>query len=108
MLYPQNLNETLKEEVFRNPGSEYRGAPFWAWNCKLEAEELTRQLDVLKEMGFGGAHLHTRTGLDTPYLSDEFMEMVKKGTPAEEALEKAKGCYGRFKEAAKYIDPRQE
>ena len=38
----------------------------------------------------------------------KFMEMVKKGTPAEEALEKAKGCYGRFKDAAKYIDPRQE
>lgn len=38
----------------------------------------------------------------------KFMEMVKKGTPAEEALEKAKGHYGRFDEAAKYIDPRKE
>ena len=38
----------------------------------------------------------------------KFMEMVKKGTPADQALEKAKGRYGRFDEAAKYIDPRQE
>ena len=38
----------------------------------------------------------------------KFMEMVKKGVPAEEVLAKAKGHYGRFDDAAKYIDPRQE
>ena len=38
----------------------------------------------------------------------KFMDMVKKGMDANEALEKATGTYGRFKEAAKYIDPRQE
>ena len=38
----------------------------------------------------------------------KFMEMVKKGIDANEALEKAKGSYGRFKEAVKYIDPRNE
>ena len=38
----------------------------------------------------------------------KFMEMVKKGVETNEALEKAKGSYGRFKEAVKYIDPRNE
>ena len=38
----------------------------------------------------------------------KFMDMVKKGVDANEAIEKAKGTYGRFKEAAKYIDPRNE
>ena len=38
----------------------------------------------------------------------KFMDMVKKGVNAAEALEKSKGTYGRFKEAAKYIDPRHE
>ncbi|MDR2848454.1 MAG: hypothetical protein LBV39_05050 [Bacteroidales bacterium] len=38
----------------------------------------------------------------------KFMDMIKKGTDANEALEKAKGSYGRFKEAVKYIDPRHE
>jgi hypothetical protein len=33
---------------------------------------------------------------------------LKKGVPAEEALQQAKGHYGRFEEAAKYIDPRKE
>lgn len=38
----------------------------------------------------------------------KMMEMIRKGTPAQEALEKAKGNYGRFDEAAKYVDPRKE
>lgn len=77
MLYPENEKPTLSEALFRHPGSEYRAAPFWAWNCKLEREELLRQLDVLKEMGMGGAHMHVRTGMATPYLSDEFMELIQ-------------------------------
>ncbi|MBR4661804.1 MAG: hypothetical protein IKO92_03630, partial [Clostridia bacterium] len=76
MLYKKNREKTLSPELFREPTSEYRGTPFWAWNCRLEKDELLRQLDVMKEMGFGGAHMHVRTGLDTPYLSDEFFEMI--------------------------------
>ena len=33
---------------------------------------------------------------------------IKKGVDAGEAMEKAKGHYGQFDNAAKYIDPRQE
>ena len=76
MLYKKNGEKELSSELFRNPTSEYRGAPFWAWNCHLEKDELLRQLDVMREMGFGGAHMHVRTGLDTPYLSDEFFDLV--------------------------------
>ena len=38
-------------------------------------------------------------------------DMIKKGTEPNEAYEKAKGTYGRFKPedgAVKYIDPRKE
>lgn len=38
----------------------------------------------------------------------KMMEMIRKGTPAQEAMDKAKGSYGRFAEAAKYVDPRKE
>jgi NifU-like protein involved in Fe-S cluster formation len=38
----------------------------------------------------------------------KFMDMVKKGVNATEALEKATGGYGRFNDAVKYIDPRNE
>ena len=36
------------------------------------------------------------------------MDMIKKGEDANEAMKKATGSYGRFAEAAKYIDPRNE
>jgi len=77
MLYPKNKEPHLSQETFLHPGSEYRGTPFWAWNCKLDREELLRQLEVLKQMGFGGAHMHVRTGMATPYLSDEYMDLIK-------------------------------
>ena len=35
-------------------------------------------------------------------------DFIKKGMEPNEAYEKAKGTYGRFDEAAKYIDPRKE
>lgn len=38
----------------------------------------------------------------------KFMDAVKKGTDANQALEASKSTYGRFNEAAKYIDPRHE
>ena len=36
------------------------------------------------------------------------MDMIKAGEDANEAVKKATGSYGRFADAAKYIDPRKE
>lgn len=77
MLYKKNSSATLSDELFKNPTSEYRGTPFWSWNCKLERNELLRQIEIFKEMGFGGFHMHVRSGMATPYLSDEFMELIQ-------------------------------
>ena len=38
----------------------------------------------------------------------KMMDFIKKGIEPAEALEKAKGSYGRFNDAVKYIDPRHE
>ena len=38
----------------------------------------------------------------------KMMDSIKKGVDANEALEKAKGHYGQWDAAAKYIDPRHE
>lgn len=34
-------------------------------------------MEDFKEMGMGGFHIHSRIGLKTPYLEDEFMDCVK-------------------------------
>ena len=77
MLYKKNSAPKLSMELFKEPTAEYRGTPFWAWNCKLEKDELLWQIDNFKKMGFGGAHMHVRTGMATTYLSDEYMELIK-------------------------------
>ena len=38
----------------------------------------------------------------------KMMDFIKKGIDANEALEKARGHYGQWDSAVKYIDPRQE
>ena len=58
----------------------------------------------------------TRTALDADdqVIGYEFihlgkmMDFIKKGDEPAAAMEKAKGKYGRFDEAVKYIDPRHE
>jgi len=76
MLYPKNA-PPLTKELFQSPTSEYRGTPFWAWNTALDADELTWQIEQFKKMGYGGFHMHVRTGMATEYLSEAFMELVK-------------------------------
>lgn len=76
MLYPKNQQAALSDALFENPTSEYRATPFWAWNNKLDKAQLSRQIEALRQMGFGGFHMHSRTGMATRYLSDEFMGMV--------------------------------
>ena len=71
---------TAFDEVFRNPGAIYRGTPFWSWNTILDIAQLRRQIDVFKQMGLGGFHMHSRTGLGTAYLGDDFMAAVKACT----------------------------
>ncbi|MBQ9338537.1 MAG: hypothetical protein IJS14_14700 [Lentisphaeria bacterium] len=62
---------------FRAPGAEFRGAPFWAWNAKLDPKELVRQIRIFKQMGLGGFFMHSRVGLDTEYLGREWFDCVK-------------------------------
>ncbi|MEO0514252.1 MAG: hypothetical protein AAF086_03015 [Planctomycetota bacterium] len=65
-----------EERIYQSPPAIFRGSPFWAWNGDLERDRLVGQFRTHRAMGFGGAHLHARTGLKTPYLGDEFMERV--------------------------------
>ena len=68
------LNEALKS--LSAPGAELRGAPFWAWNSKLDPEELRRQIRIFKQMGMGGFFMHSRVGMATPYLGKKWFECI--------------------------------
>ncbi len=80
MLYKKNDSKELSKELFENPTAEYRGTPFWSWNCQLDKNELLWQIEQLKKMGFGGFHMHSRSGMATKYLSPEFMDLIRACT----------------------------
>lgn len=73
----------IKQE-FKSPSIVYRGKPFWAWNGELRKEELIRQTKVMKEMGLGGYFMHSRVGLITEYLGEEWFEMINEVADAAE------------------------
>lgn len=56
---------------------EFRPVPFWSWNDKLDPEELLSQMRKMQEAGYGGFFMHSRVGLITPYLSEEWMERIR-------------------------------
>lgn len=77
MLYPESTAPHLKKHIFETPGPEYRGAPFWAWNTAVTPQLVTGQIDIFKQMGFGGYHIHPRTGMATKYMGRQYLELVK-------------------------------
>ncbi len=80
------MNDESLIELWRKPTSAFRGKPFWAWNSKLEKDELIQQIHVFKEMGMGGFFMHSRTGLETEYLGDEWFELINACADEAERL----------------------
>jgi len=68
------LNELSTQ--FIDPPAAYRGKPFWSWNGELQEEELIRQIGVMQDMGLGGFFMHSRTGLVTEYLGEEWFRLT--------------------------------
>ncbi|MHC4885951.1 MAG: glycosyl hydrolase family 2 protein [Planctomycetota bacterium] len=61
---------------FQNPPAIWRDAPFWSWNGALDPDRLCRQIESMERLGFGGFFMHSRYGLKTPYLSEEWFENI--------------------------------
>lgn len=68
--------KTIREE-FKTPDAKYRSLPFWAWNDRLDPEEIKRQIGLMKEQGMGGFFMHSREGLETPYMGEEWQNCIK-------------------------------
>jgi len=73
--------------TFANPPKAYRSAPFWSLNDLLDPAEIRRQLVAFKKGGYGGAYLHSRVGLLTPYLGDDWWRAMDAGVEACERLD---------------------
>ncbi len=79
----------MDDNLFSHPPKEYRSLPFWSWNDKLEPEELRRQISLFDKQGIGGFFMHSREGLETEYLGQEWETAVKTAVSAA----KERGMY---------------
>lgn len=64
------------ENEWQSPSAIWRSAPFWSWNSELEPERLQAEVQMMHDAGMGGAFMHSRYGLKTPYLSERWFECV--------------------------------
>ena len=65
-----------KKESIVSP--KFSPHPFWSWNEKMNPTELKRQIDEMKKAGYGGFFMHSRVGLVTKYLSDEWFSLIRE------------------------------
>lgn len=72
--------------LFADPPAEYRCAPLWVWNDRVTKVEIDEQLADFKAKGIGGAFVHPRPGLITPYLSPEWLDLFKYAVDAGRRL----------------------
>lgn len=71
---------------FNDPDRRFSIRPFWFWNGKLDAAELRRQMAQMVEHGVYGAYAHNRDGLQTPYLSEEWWNVLGEALAAADEL----------------------
>lgn len=50
--------------------------PFWFWNDRLDADEIRWQIREMAAQGVRGFYVHSRQGLEQPYLSEAFFAML--------------------------------
>lgn len=64
-------------EKFQSPDTILRPAPFWAINHRITPEETARQMAEMIEVGLSGGFFHSRAGLITDYLGDEWFASMQ-------------------------------
>ncbi len=74
-------------ELLGEPGAPWRPAMFWLLNGPLSADGIREKVRQMHERGCGGFFLHPMgenfrlgdfiSGIDPPYLSDEYFELVR-------------------------------
>ncbi len=67
---------------FKDPERRFSIRPFWFWNGKLDGAELRRQIKQMVDHGVYGAYAHNRDGLQTPYLSEAWWQVLGEALQA--------------------------
>src|SRR5207237_9616554 len=71
------LESLVIDAQFREPPAAYRPVAMWFVNGRLDINEVRRQIGAMAAGGLGGIQVAARTGLETPYLSEAWFDLVR-------------------------------
>lgn len=74
------------EEYLNRIGTLQTPAPFWFWNDKIEDQEISRQMEMMKSAGVEQPIIHARSGLLVDYLSEEWFAHIDHALKEAQAL----------------------
>ena len=72
----------MDNKGFENPEMILRPAPFWAINAKIDPSEAARQVEDMMSVGLSGGFFHSRHGLITDYLGEEWFAAMNSALAA--------------------------
>ena len=67
--------------------NQFRPIPFWSWNDRLTTDETVHQIRDMNMAGIGGYFMHSRGGLITEYMGDEWHDNIRAAINQGELLE---------------------
>jgi len=74
--------DELNYDWFVDPPVSFRSHPFYSINDSLTEDEISRQIKDFKTAGFGGFYLHSRSGLITEFLGDDWWKVMQAAVDA--------------------------
>ena len=70
---------SINTTFFQNPvdDPDYSVSCFWFWNDLIKKEQLSEQLDMMKQINANQPMIHARKGLINEYLSEDWFSLFK-------------------------------
>lgn len=75
------MNTIKSLKGWTDPDAQYRVSPFFILNddhsTDSARDRIRQMLEQFKELGYGGIYLHSREGLTTEYLSEQWFDLIE-------------------------------
>ena len=77
MLYPKNQSEKLSQQLFAQPLQNTAPRPSGRGTAAWTKPRSKNRSMSLSAWAWGGFFMHVRTGLETPYMNEDFMRCIR-------------------------------
>jgi len=84
------------KDLFVDPPIQFRPVPLWFWNSMMDKAEIERQIRMMDEAGLGGFFMQARFGLETEYMSEEWLDCVRYAIMVAKRLRLKASLYDEY------------